>query len=72
MRKVSYNFYLKVLKQRNHSLKRDNYLYHVDCDGRLFRCPIAWLHKCCEEWEVLNVRFTETKLPWSYPKEDEK
>ena len=55
MAKVSYKFYQTVAKN-NGFMKRGKYAYNIKCaDGKLYRCPAAWLNTCVEEWEVMEV-----------------
>ena len=56
MAKVSYKFYQMVAKS-NGFMKRGKYAYRIlSSNGKLFRCPTAWLNTCAEDWEEMEVR----------------
>ena len=55
MRKISYNFY-QMVAWSNGFMKRGKYAYRIlSFNGKLYRCPIAWLNTCVEDWEEMEV-----------------
>ena len=55
MAKASCNFYQMVAKN-NGFMKRGKYAYHIfSANGKLYRCPVAWLNTYVEEWEEMEV-----------------
>lgn len=55
MAKVSYKFYQMVAKNGGF-MKHGKYAYHIiSANGKLYRCPVAWLRTLVETWEEMEV-----------------